>query len=329
MNLEIHTAGIEPLRKTFANLERRFGDKPASRYQEGTYDAPPGTNFHYFPTWDPDRELYDARRTAIVMQDWYAFADPRQYYYGAYVIARSRQQEAAEKNFSFVEKRALLDNLDAPDRDLLISGLLPLRHYEWGANMNNNYVVSTCMGTALAQPALFCAMDRVAVAQYLSRIGLLLDGNTGATLDQAKAAWLADEDWQPLRRTLEDTFVVQDWFENLITQNLVADGLLYPLVYEQFERSFTGRVGAVFTMLNEFMIDWYAEHTKWIDSVVKIAAKQSDENAGQIRQWIATWRPRWSEALQPLARQLLGDDAQAGLDASADLLDKRLAKAGL
>ncbi|MGT2489882.1 hypothetical protein ACU4GD_03390 [Cupriavidus basilensis] len=32
------------------------------------------------------------RRTAIVMKDWYALKDPRQYFYGAYVTARGRQQ---------------------------------------------------------------------------------------------------------------------------------------------------------------------------------------------------------------------------------------------
>ena len=38
MTVEIKTSTLEPVRQTFANLERRFGDKPASRYQEATYD---------------------------------------------------------------------------------------------------------------------------------------------------------------------------------------------------------------------------------------------------------------------------------------------------
>jgi len=38
MQLDLQTINIKPLRQTFDHLAARFGDKPASRYQEGTYD---------------------------------------------------------------------------------------------------------------------------------------------------------------------------------------------------------------------------------------------------------------------------------------------------
>lgn len=98
MQVDIKTQQIQPLRQTYGHVARRFGDKPASRYQEATYDVQSEVNFHYRPTWDPGFELYDKRRTAIVMQDWYALKDPRQFYYGAYVTARGRQQDATEKS---------------------------------------------------------------------------------------------------------------------------------------------------------------------------------------------------------------------------------------
>ena len=49
MTIEIKTSTIQPIRNTFAHIERRFGDKPASRYQEASYDLAPTTNFHYRP----------------------------------------------------------------------------------------------------------------------------------------------------------------------------------------------------------------------------------------------------------------------------------------
>ena len=97
MTVEIRTQAVKPIRQTFAHIARRFGDKPASRYQEATYDLQSEVNHHYKPLWDPERELYDTRRTALVMKDWYALKDPRQYYYGSYTIARSRMQEAADR----------------------------------------------------------------------------------------------------------------------------------------------------------------------------------------------------------------------------------------
>ena len=49
MTLEIKTATIAPVRHTYANIARRFGEKPATRYQEATYDAQATANFHYRP----------------------------------------------------------------------------------------------------------------------------------------------------------------------------------------------------------------------------------------------------------------------------------------
>ena len=81
MTLEIKTSNIEPIRNTYGHIARRFGDKPASRYQEATYDNAALVNFHYKPLWDPDHDLNDPRRTAIQMEDWYALKDPRQFYW--------------------------------------------------------------------------------------------------------------------------------------------------------------------------------------------------------------------------------------------------------
>jgi phenol hydroxylase P0 protein len=38
MHIDLRTVSIQPLRQTFDHLARRFGDKPSSRYQEGSYD---------------------------------------------------------------------------------------------------------------------------------------------------------------------------------------------------------------------------------------------------------------------------------------------------
>ena len=102
MSVDIRVQSVKPLRNTFAHIAARFGDKPASRYQEGTYHLQAETNYHYKPLWDPEGELYDQRRTAIQMKDWYALKDPRQYYYGSYTIARARQQEAADRQMEML-----------------------------------------------------------------------------------------------------------------------------------------------------------------------------------------------------------------------------------
>ena len=59
MTLEIKTSNLEPIRQTYAYIERRFGKKPATRYQEVSFDVQGATNFHYRPLWKPDKILND------------------------------------------------------------------------------------------------------------------------------------------------------------------------------------------------------------------------------------------------------------------------------
>lgn len=329
MQVDIKTQQIQPLRQTYGHVARRFGDKPALRYQEATYDVQSEVNFHYRPTWDPGFELYDKRRTAIVMQDWYALKDPRQFYYGAYVTARGRQQDATEKSFAFVEKRGLLQALPAEWQERLAVGLLPLRHVEWGANMNNFYCADYGWGTAITQACTYCAMDRLGIAQYLSRIGMLLDGNTGVALERARVAWLESAAWQPLRRFVEHTFVTGDWFETFVAQNLVLDGLLYPLVYQHADAVIARACGTGLAVLTEFMNDWRDEHARWVDAVIQAAAAESDANRALLSGWARAACAEVAQALVPVADALTGEDGAQMVALCREQFEVRLGRLGL
>lgn len=331
MSIEIKTNSIEPLRHTFDNVARRMGaDKPASRYLEAMFDLQPTVNFHYKPLWDSEHELFDSRRTAIRMVDWYAFRDPRQFYYGTWTQARARQQEVAERNYAFVEKRALIDSIEPVQRERICQTLVPLRHLEYAANLNNCYITGYGYGTAVTQATMFAAIDRLGIAQYLSRIGLIFDGNSGQSLDAAKAAWMEAPVWQPLRRLAEDMLVTKDWFELFVAQDLALDGLLYPLVYERFDADFTRRHGTVVSILTEFMSDWYTETGRWVDATVKTAAAESEANGELLRTWLDHWSARAHEALLPLAEQVLGKErGPAVMSELREALKLRAAKLGL
>lgn len=326
MSIEIKTATIEPIRNTFANVERRFGDKPATRYQEATYDIQSEANHHYRPLWDPERELNDVRRTRIVMEDWYAFKDPRQFYYGTYVQQRAKMQETAEGNYSFFEKRDLARHLSDEVKEKLIRLLIPLRHVEHTANLNNVYGTAYGFGTAITQALLFDGMDRLGIAQYLSRIGLILDGNTGEALDRAKQFWMGDACWQGVRALCEATLTRKDWFELFVAQDVVIDTLVANLYYEQFDAWLSDNGAQDVGMLTEFMREWFKDNSRWVDAILKTAVAESDANRELIAEWVEEWRGRAAEALAPLATEVLGEGA---LETAIAALDKRLAKAGL
>ena len=310
MSIDITAKTIEPVRQTYDQVARRIGEgKAASRYQEAVYDVQPTTNFHYRPTWDKDHELYDKGRTRIVMEDWYSFMDPRQYYYGNYTVARARQQDSMENNFAFIEKKELLASVPGDVLDSLRECLIPFRHVEWGANMNNCYITDFGYGTSITTATTFNAMDRLGIAQYLTRIALLIDGNEEKTLTAARKDWLEDEAWQPLRHAMEDIFVLDDWFETFVAQDIVMDGLVYPLMFDRYMSAITSQGGASLVMLTEFMSDWFAESVRWTDRLMKVTASESEENSALLAEWTEQWSLRISDALKPIAEKSLGDSS--------------------
>lgn len=327
MTLEIKTTTLQPIRNTFANIERRFGDKPASRYQEATYDLQAETNFHYRPLWQPQHELNDKSRTQIVMADWYDLKDPRQFYYGTYVQQRARHQEAAETNYSFFEKRGLAEHLPEAVRAYVISYLIPLRHVEHTANLNNMYGCAFGYGAAITQALLYNGIDRLGNAQYLSKIGLILDGNTGDSLAAAKQEWMQNPAWQAMRALCEEMTTVEDWFEVFVAQDLVVDTLVFNIFYEQFDQKLASMGGRDVALLTEFMQVWNKDSSRWLDSVLKTVASESEDNRVLLAGWVKHWREKTLHALHPLVTAML-DDSEA-LSTADGLLEERLKKIGI
>ena len=328
MQMDLRTVSIQPLRQTYSHIARRFGDKPASRYQEGTYDLQSTVNFQYRPTWDPDHEIFDVARTRIKMADWYAFKDPRQFYYGAYTLARAKQQDAAEANLGFVETHNLADAMDAGLRERALRLLLPLRHVAWGGNLNNAGICAYGYGTSFTQPFIFHSMDQLAIAQYLTRLGLLM-GDDEALAD-AKVAWLNADAWQGLRRYVEDTFVVKDPYELFIAQDVALDGLLYPMIFDAIVNGvFAQQGGTAVSLSTQFMTEWFAETRRWADATIKTAASESAENKALIEEWVTHWRDRAAAALRPVAQIGVGEGTDELIAEQVEQFNIRMAKAGI
>ena len=329
MQIDLRTVSITPLRQTYNHIaERQGADKPASRYIEGTMNVQPDVNFHYRPTWDPEHELFDPRRTRLVMKDWYALKDPRQFYYGAYTQARARMQEVAEADFEFVETRGLADRFDDGARRVALDFYVPLRHVAWGANMNGAYQCAYGYGTAITQPCLYAGMDHLGVAQYLTRLGLVMD--EPGVLEAGKNDWMQHPAWQPLRHLVEDLLVVQDPMELFVAQNMVLDGLLYPLIYNHFvDEHVTVQGGTAVAMLTAFMPEWHTETARWIDAVVKVAATESADNRSQLSHWYLSYADHAGVALAAVAELALGARGAAVLSEVRQSLDARARKAGL
>jgi phenol hydroxylase P1 protein len=329
MSVEIKAVEIKPLRNTFTNVAELIGgDKPASRYQEATLGNQATAHMHYRPTWEPEFELFDPRRSAIQMREWYDLRDPRQLYYSSWTIQRAKEQETQEANFDFVESRRLHLSLPPDVKKLAVDVLIPLRHAAWGANMNNNEFCSRAFSEVLISPAIMQAMDNLGIAQYLTRLGLILD--EPEILDTAKKQWMDSPAWQPLRHMTEDTFVIRVFMEIFVAQNFVIDGLLYPLIYDRFvDDTLTSRGGSAIAMMTSFMPLWFGQSSKWVDGVIKVVVAESEHNKALITQWTTQWRNRTIAALTPIAAMAFGDHQQTMLDEVVEQFNARAKKLGM
>lgn len=346
MSLDIKTTDYKARRHTYSNVaERQGGDRPASRYDEATFDLEPKEHFHYRPVWDPAFELYDASRTAIKMEDWYVLTDPRQFYYATYTISRNKMFDAGEAQLNFVETHNLLASLDPPDRDLVKKMLLPLRHYEWGANMNNMQVTRFGCGTTVTQAASFDAMDRLGLAQLLCRIGLAMDmsaddaagedaakekeGERGSCLHVTRAEWTTEEFWQPLRQAVENSFVVEDWFELFVAQNFVMDTLVYEFAYRHFDQALLDKGVQCVSLMTEVFRTWFADHDRWVAAVIKRAAEESGHNREQIRKWAEDWSGQGVPAIEAMADFALPETSSEIVTACVEALEEKKTGIGI
>ena len=347
MSLDIKVNVIKPKRQTYGNIAERFGeDKPASRYEEATLDLEPKENFHYRPTWDPSFELYDEGRTKIKMQDWYELKDPRQFYYATYTINRNKMFEGAESQLNFVENRNLMASVDAENRDLLKKILLPLRHYEWGANMNNMEITRFGSGTSVTQACAFDAMDRLGLAQLTCRIGLIFDASmeppaeneaqksgdasvAGSCLHVTRVEWIGEDLWQPLRKAVENSFVVKDWFELFIAQNFVMDTLVYEFAHNHFDQFMAERGVQSASMMTEIFRGWFADRDRWVTAVLKRAVSESEENKKLISGWIDAWAEQVQPAITALADYAMPDKSGEVITACMEELERKKSAIGL
>ena len=181
-------------------------------------------------------------------------------------------------------------------------------------------------GTVLTQACIYAAMDRLGMAQYISRVGLALDGNTGESLIPAKQAWMQDEAWQGLRKLCETSLTEQDYFKLFLLQNLVIDSFMSELVYTQFDQWLAQHQARDLAMLMEFMQEAMADLRKWSDSVFKTAAAESAHNKQLLSQWLAEYLPEVKAAFAAWAAEALSADA---VDIAEQKLLERSKKIGI
>jgi len=311
MQFELRTQVIEPKRKTFTNLVERFGDRPASRYEEGSIDIQPTENFHYRPLFTPDKWHYGPAWTVFRLTDPYSFVDPRQMYYAPYVQSRSAMNDAFVKSLDYVDSRELLGRLPAGWEAIIGDLLLPLRHYEAGAQLVCIEGSRFAYGTTIDQCCTWAAFDRIGNAQSISRIGIAFAHGSDVALTEAKAKWLTEPALQGLRRLVEEVLIEGDYATELLAIDL-CDRLLYSLMYVHLdEAALVGGAGA-YSLLAQHFSTWFDDNRRWIDQLVKTWLSDPEYADSNRAAYDAVIARRWAQVVEAVT------DLAAALDSRVD-----------
>lgn len=318
MQYELRQRVIEPRRNTFTNLIERYGDRPATRYQEGTIDVQATENFHYRPLWDLEHELYDVNFTVLRLTDPYSFTDPRQYFYAPYVSARAQLHEAFLKTLDYVEERDLISRMPNDWKRLIGVVQIPLRHYESGAQLITINGARFSYGTTLEQCLTYAAFDRIGNAQMLSRVGIALGEGTTSKLVEAKRSWMEAEYQQGLRRFIEELLIEPDWAVAVVALDL-ADQLLYPLLYQYLDEAAVTAGAGAYSLFAQHMDNWFADHRRWLDALYESwlsDPEYAESNRAALAGVVDRWLPAAVDAVTDLA-DALDATADAGAVAAA------------
>ncbi|MDF2789563.1 MAG: methane/phenol/toluene hydroxylase [Neobacillus sp.] len=209
--------------------------KTKNEYEVVTVRQQPYLHGQYRHIYDErDYDIYDPRYTRLKCSDWEAFRDPKKYWYTSYVRDRKRLSEEVENAFQMVMNLELIESLPEKWVNAVRDIYTPLRHLEYGENVQMQYVIRYALGTPIEQCATFQAYDKVGRAQWISTWAMNMQEHHGEFLQHGKEVLLNEPSYQLLRRYVEEILITDDWAEVLVAQNLTLDLLLGNLMYVHF-----------------------------------------------------------------------------------------------
>lgn len=282
--------------KTFAWFEGR--KRPPSEYEELTVGLHFGEEPHVrtaLGTWDLDN-------TQIRNVSWEDFVDPSQLHYRTWVAVQDRAERELSGTFDLARSAGFVEGLDPKWREQMATLVGGLAFAEWGVAMTMQYVYRFCLSSSVAQSAQLQVCDELRHAQRaLEWSDLLTVANVATEADPARAAWMDDPAFQPLRRAVELALTVTDWAEAIVAVNLCLEGLLQPFQRELYLGG--GREQRDMTTAMFGRHCWVDEerHLAWTDSFLRLAMEAEPANRDVVAGWSEAHLPAAAEALCALS----------------------------
>lgn len=189
--------------------------------------------------------------------------------------------------------------------------LLPLRHLEIAAHLNNLFISVNSNSIVTQSTFLTESGNRLLNAQLLSELATCLGGNSESLALKSDAYWVQNPVWKDVHTYIEATLSSTDWFETFIAQHIVFDSLINDLYYRQLNHWLQEQCKEAAELLIPAVIRPTDESQTWSDTLLKSVNDESDHNRSLIQSWVSHWRIQAQQSLALFSDQLLNDGALA------------------
>jgi phenol hydroxylase P1 protein len=250
-----------------------------NEYEDVTLNLQTYVHMHYRHIFDErDYDIYDPRYTRVKCSDWESFRDPKKFWYTTYVSNRKKMAEEVENGFSYADELGVIENLSPVWVDAVRDLYTPLRHLEYGENVQMQHVIRYALGTSIEQCATYQAFDKTGRAQWISQWAMNMEEHHGDFLKHGKEVLLKEPAYQPLRRYVEEVLATDDWAEVLVAENLTLDLLLGNLMYREFNKEAVKNGDTHTSLLNLVILKQADWHRDWAFALFKLLAADEAES---------------------------------------------------
>ena len=208
----------------------RFTDaKAPSEYEAVSHDL----HWHYKPgepPWEMSprwfwNEWYTKYRneSPFFCSDWNRFRDPDKLVYRTYIAQQEQGEVYLDGLDDEFEGRNAFAEMDPRWIEVLSSTYTPFRYVGHALMMAATYVMHMAPSSYISNCAAFQAGDELRRVQRIAyQTRLLQIARADEAIGDDRQKWEEADQWQPLRRCVEELLVVRDWGEAFARLNFVV-----------------------------------------------------------------------------------------------------------
>ena len=284
----------------------------ASLYEELTIDTQISNYRHLKGGWltafEDGRAPHSLGSTQIRVKEWFDWRDPaglweRPFYQQA--AGYAREQETA---IAAARQEGLFDRMSEQWKAFLRSSLQLPAFYEHGLWRALCGAARPALSDLVTHAIVLEAAMKQRQAQDLVVYAMDLEGEIGeCSTEAAKARFMEEEAWQPVRKLVESVAECGDWMERVIATNLCIEPLLGSLLRREMlliPASVNGDpVTSVIISSAQREWLWYRD---WTIELVRFCV-EDEEYGDHNREVLSAWCTNWNPVVEAAADSIKGE----------------------